>query len=198
MASWPELVVVGASWGGLRAFGRLLEGLPEELDAPVVLVQHRSADADPGGLERLLALHTARPVREATDKDRIEERHVYVAPPDYHLLVERGSFALSVDERLLHARPSIDVLFESAADTYGSGVVGIVLTGASADGAAGLRRIKERGGLAIVQDPAAAEQPTMPRAALAAAPADAVLQLDEIGPFLRTRLAGALLAGGAA
>jgi two-component system chemotaxis response regulator CheB len=109
---------------------------------------------------------------------------VYLAPPDYHLLVERGSFALSVDERVQNARPSIDVLFESAADAYGEGVIGVILTGANQDGAAGLAKIKERGGVAIVQDPSGAERRTMPDAAIAATVADAVLPLDEIGRFI--------------
>ena len=117
-----------------------------------------------------------------------------LAPPDYHLLVEPGMFALSVDERVQYARPSIDVLFESAADAYGMGVVAIVLTGANEDGAAGLARVKQQGGVAIVQDPRTAERRAMPEAALAATEPDAVLPLDEIGPFLH-RLASSPLRG---
>jgi two-component system, chemotaxis family, protein-glutamate methylesterase/glutaminase len=179
-----ELIAVGASWGGLHAFGDLLEALPDEVRLPVVLAQHRSPDSQPGGLERLLQLHTDRAVREATDKQPLAPYAVYVAPPDYHLLVEPGALALSLDERVQYARPSIDVLFESAADAYGDRAVGIVLTGASADGAAGLARIKERGGVALVQDPATAERATMPAAAVAATNADAVLPVDEMGAFL--------------
>jgi two-component system chemotaxis response regulator CheB len=125
-------------------------------------------------------------VREVDDKEAIEPRHVYLAPPDYHLLVERGSFALSTDERVQHARPSIDVLFESAADAYGERVIGIVLTGANEDGAAGLARIADRGGLAIVQDPESAERRAMPDAAIAAG-TPTVLPLEEIGPFVAAR-----------
>ena len=179
-----DLIVVGASWGGLHAVSRLLEQLPEDLTAPLAVAQHRSASSRPGGLEELLQDHTSWPVCEGRDKLPIERRHVYVAPPDYHLLVERGAFALSVDERVQYARPSIDVLFESAADAYGAGVVGIVLTGANDDGAAGLARIKERGGVAIVQDPHDAERAAMPEAAIAATAADAILPLGEIGAFL--------------
>ena len=179
-----ELVVVGASWGGLHAVGELLAGLPDELDAAVALAQHRSADSPRRGLEDLLQARTTRTVCEAGDKQRIERRHVYVAPPDYHLLVEPGAFALSVDERVQYARPSIDVLFESAADAYGERVVGIVLTGANDDGATGLARIKELGGVALVQDPAEAERRAMPDAALAATSADAVLPLGQMGSFL--------------
>src|SRR3712207_2155174 len=179
-----ELIVVGASWGGLHALSELLEALPPRLGAAVAVAQHRAADAPQGGLEALLQQHTAYPVCEAGDKQRIEPERIYVAPPDYHLLVERGSFALSVDERVQYARPSIDVLFESAADAYRERLIGIVLTGANEDGACGLAEIKRRGGVAIVQDPATAERRAMPDAALAAASADAVLPAPEMGGFL--------------
>jgi two-component system chemotaxis response regulator CheB len=109
---------------------------------------------------------------------------VYVAPPDYHLLVDEGRFALSVDARVQFSRPSIDVLFESVAETYRDRAIGIVLTGANDDGAAGLAAIKRNGGVALVQDPLTAARRAMPEAALAAAQADAVLPLEEIGPFL--------------
>ena len=178
-----ELIVVGCSWGGLAALGRLLGHLPEEVDLPIAIAQHRSPESPRGGLERALGRDLARPVLEAGDKDPIERGHVYVAPTDYHLLVERGSFALSVDEHVRHARPSIDVLFESAADAYGAELIGVVLTGANADGADGLARIVERGGVAIVQDPETAEAREMPEAALAAAPAT-VLPLERIGPHV--------------
>jgi two-component system chemotaxis response regulator CheB len=181
-----ELVAIGASWGGFDALRRLLAHLPEEVDVPIVVAQHRGADSLDRALETTLQRVVGRPVREVDDKDAIEPRHVYLAPPDYHLLVERGSFALSTDERVQHARPSIDVLFESAADAYGERVIGIVLTGANEDGAAGLRRIADRGGLAIVQDPATAERRAMPDAAIAAG-APVVLPLEEIGPFVAAR-----------
>jgi two-component system, chemotaxis family, protein-glutamate methylesterase/glutaminase len=179
-----ELICVGASWGGLDAVSRLLAGLPDAVDTPVVLAQHRHSGATPGGLAELLHLRIKRPVQDAEDKMVIERGKVYVAPPDYHLLVERGSFALSVDERVQYARPSIDVLFESAAYAYGPAVIGIILTGANEDGAAGLAAVKQRGGVALVQDPRDAERRTMPDAAIAATVADAVLPLEEIGPFL--------------
>jgi two-component system, chemotaxis family, protein-glutamate methylesterase/glutaminase len=179
-----ELVVIGASWGGLRAVGELLDGLPERLELAFAVAQHRGPDARRGGLEELLQMHTPYSVREVGDKDPIELGNVYVAPPDYHLLVERGHFALSVDERVNYARPSIDVLFETASDVYRERLIGVVLTGANEDGAAGLALIKRRGGVAIVQDPSEAEAPAMPTAALAATAADAVLPLGEIGPFL--------------
>ncbi|MDQ3822635.1 MAG: chemotaxis protein CheB [Actinomycetota bacterium] len=180
-----ELIAVGASWGGLEAVGRLLETLPDELDVPLAVAQHRGADGRRAGLAELLQATTSRPVRDVTDKEPIARGAVYLAPPDYHLLVEPGHFALSVDARVNYARPSVDVLFESAADAYGPATIGIVLTGANEDGAAGLARIKEAGGVAIVQDPATAERAQMPEAALAATSADVVLPLGEIGPFLR-------------
>ena len=180
-----ELIVVGASWGGLHAVGRLLETLPAELDVPLAIAQHRAPDARESALAELLETTPARPVRDAADKEPIERGVVYLAPPDYHLLVERGHFALSTDARVNFARPSIDVLFESAADAYGTGAIGIVLTGANEDGAAGLARIKEAGGVAIVQDPRDAERAEMPAAAIAATSADVVLPLDEIAAFLR-------------
>ena len=179
-----DLCVVGASWGGLSAVGRLLAGLPARLDLAFAVAQHRGTDSRPGGLEELLQLRSPYPVLEAGDKDPIVPGHVYIAPPDYHLLVEGRAFALSTDERVNYARPSIDVLFESASDAYGTRLIGVVLTGANEDGAAGLARIKRRGGVAIVQDPDEAEARVMPAAALAATEADAVLPLAEIGRFL--------------
>ena len=178
-----DLIVVGASWGGLHALGRLLDHLPDELDVPVGVVQHRGPDTLGGALAASLRRHTRRPVREVEDKDPLERGSVYLAPPDYHLLVEDGGFALSLDERVRYARPSVDVLFESAADAYGPGVIGVILTGANDDGAAGLRRIAERGGVAIVQEPASAEVRVMPDAALAATEA-VVLPLERIGPYV--------------
>ena len=180
-----ELIVVGASWGGLRAVGRLLETLPPELDVPLAIAQHRGVDGRQTNLAELLQSDSSRPVREVSDKDPIARGVVHLAPSDYHLLVEPGRFSLSTDARVNFARPSIDVLFESAADAYVTAAIGIVLTGANEAGAAGLARIKEAGGVAIVQDPGTAERPAMPAAALAATSADVVLPLDEISAFLR-------------
>jgi two-component system, chemotaxis family, protein-glutamate methylesterase/glutaminase len=179
-----DLICIGASWGGLHAVGQVLGDLPPAVELPVVLAQHRSADSQDGGLAQLLSGQSTRRVLDAEDKMPLEPGHVYIAPPDYHLLVERGSLALSVDERIQFARPSIDVLFESAADAYASGVIGIILTGANEDGARGLARIKQSGGVALIQDPAGAARRTMPDAALAATAADAVLPLEAIGSFV--------------
>lgn len=179
-----ELIVIGTSWGGLQAVSRLLDELPREVEQPIVVAQHRSPESVDLGLEHLLQNHTVRLVEDAVDKVALEPLHVYLAPPDYHLLVEHGSLALSTEAPVQFARPSIDVLFESAADAYGERVIGIVLTGANDDGAAGLRRIKECGGVAIVQDPATSERRRMPDAAIAATVADAVLPVEEMAPFL--------------
>src|SRR5947209_16599795 len=179
-----DLICIGASWGGLNAVGRVLSDIPDEIEPPIVLAQHRHPSADGRTLAELLRLRINRPVLDVVDKMPIELRHVYIAPPDYHLLVQRGSFALSVDERVQYARPSIDVLFESAAYAYGPRVIGIILTGANEDGAAGLALIKQRGGVAVIQDPAEAAHSAMPKAANAATPADAILPLEEIGKFL--------------
>jgi two-component system, chemotaxis family, protein-glutamate methylesterase/glutaminase len=178
-----DLIAIGASWGGLNAVGRVLQTIPGEISAAIVVAQHRSAERSDFGFEHLLTRRTTLPVRSVEDKDPILAKHVFVAPPDYHLLVEPGYFSLSVDERVHHARPSIDVLFESAADAYGAGVIGVILTGANEDGAAGLARIVERGGVAIVQDPESAEARAMPDAALAATEA-VVLPLERIAPYV--------------
>jgi len=178
-----RLIAVGASWGGLHAVSQLLSALDPNLPAAVVVALHRAAEAT--GLAEALQEHTQLVVTEAEDKDDLVRGHVYVAPSDYHLLVESdGSVALSIDERVQFARPSIDVLFESAADAYRERCVGVVLTGLNEDGAAGLARIKELGGVAIVQDPRTAERGEMPTAAIAATTADVILPLDEIGLFL--------------
>jgi two-component system chemotaxis response regulator CheB len=179
-----DLLCIGASWGGLNAVGRVLSDLPPELDLPIAIAQHRHRDAPAEMLAELLGTKAKRPVLDVEDKMPIEAGHVYIAPPNYHLLVERDSFALSVDEHIQFARPSIDVLFETAANAYGAGVIGIILTGANADGAHGLARIKNAGGVAVIQDPLGATRRTMPDAAIAATVADAILPLEAIGNFI--------------
>ena len=179
-----ELVAVGASWGGLHAIERLLGALPPDFGPTVVIAQHRQNDGRDGVLERLLDARCALNVTEAEDKQPLRPGTVFVAPADYHLLVERGTASLSVDEPLHHSRPSIDVLLGSAADAYGDRAAGVVLTGANADGAVGLAKIAARGGVAIVQDPETAERREMPDAALWATPEARVMTLEEIGPAL--------------
>lgn len=178
-----DIVAVGTSWGGLHALTTLVAGLPATWGLPVVVVQHRSREAR-SLLAELLQPHTALPVCEAEDKQPLDGGQVLIAPADYHLLVERGHLSLSTDALVRHSRPSIDVMLESAADSYGPAAIGIVLTGANADGAAGLARLAARGGYAIVEDPARAESPQMPQAALRAVPGARVLPLDEIAPHL--------------
>jgi len=178
-----EIIVVGASLGGLRAVGALLAGLPEAFRVPLVVVQHRQAESE----ERLVGLlqqHTGLGVREAEDKEQIAGGNVYLAPTDYHLLIEPGRFALSTEAPVLHARPSIDVLFESAADSYADRVLGVVLTGASADGARGAASINRAGGLVIVQAPETAQSRAMPEAALREVPGARVLRLDAIAAYI--------------
>jgi two-component system, chemotaxis family, protein-glutamate methylesterase/glutaminase len=179
-----ELVVMGASWGGLAALELVLGQLPADFPAPVAVAQHRSADGKSDGLARLLSAYSRVPVVDVEDKQPIEPGHVYLAPPDYHMLVEGDAFSLSVDDAVLYSRPSIDVLFESAADQYRGRLIAIVLTGGNEDGAHGLATVKRLGGYTIVQNPAEAERPDMPRAALRAVEPDRVLALAAIGPAL--------------
>jgi two-component system, chemotaxis family, protein-glutamate methylesterase/glutaminase len=183
-----ELVVVGASLGGLDAVARLLAALPQGFSLPVAVVQHRAAWPQDGDLALMWQRATALRVGEAEDKAPIVPGQVHIAPADYHLMVEtRGRFALSTEAPVHWARPSIDVLFQSAAEAYGEGVIGVVLTGASADGSQGLSEIRRRGGCALVQKPSSAECDVMPKAAIAATPPNHVLELAELG-----RLLGAL------
>jgi two-component system chemotaxis response regulator CheB len=178
-----ELVIVGTSLGGLNALETLLAGLPAHFRLPVAIVQHRSRDSD-DTLRSLLQHHCALPVEEVTDKAPILPGCVYLAPSNYHVLIEPGNFALSTEAPVAYSRPSIDVLFESAALAYGSRLIGVILTGANADGAFGACRIKEQGGWIIVQDPRTAESRIMPEAALAATTVDQVLPLEEISSSL--------------
>lgn len=178
-----ELVVVGTSLGGLRALEILLAGLPKSFPMSIAVVQHRHKASD-NTLMTLLQQHSALPLKEPEDKEVLVPGWVYLAPADYHLLVEAGSFALSTDAPVWYARPSIDVLFESAADAYAQRVIGVILTGANQDGAQGLAKIKARGGLAVVQEPITAESRTMPKAAIAAVAVDWILPLEDIAPLL--------------
>lgn len=178
-----SLVVIGASLGGTHAVAELLGSLPHDFPLPLAIVQHRHKDSD-GALQPVLQRASVLPVVEVEDKQPITGGVAYLAPADYHLLVECNTFALSTDEPVLYARPSIDVLFESAADAYGKAVIGIILTGASADGAKGLAAIKAQQGVAVVQEPASAECGVMPGAALSAVAADFVVPLVQIAPVL--------------
>ena len=179
-----QAVAIGASAGGLEAIGEVLEALPSDYPAVVILVQHIAPHAN-DTLARRFQRHCQLPVREAEDKEPLLPGIVFIAPPDFHLMVELElRFSLSREERVNYSRPSIDVLMETAAEAFCSGLTGVILTGASVDGAAGLATIKRLGGRAVVQSPETAEVDIMPRAAIAACPVDAVLGLAEIGPFL--------------
>jgi two-component system, chemotaxis family, protein-glutamate methylesterase/glutaminase len=177
-----RMVAVGASAGGLGALRMLIAGLPADFDLPIAVVQHRSRDSYL--LCELLQECSPLPVHEVNDKEEIEPGVIYIAPPDYHMLVDEGSWSLTVDEPVRYSRPSIDVTFNSVAETYGPDAIGVVLTGANADGSAGLRRIHDGGGAAVVQDPATAEVRVMPQAALKAVPDACVLPMEQIGPYL--------------
>lgn len=177
------LIMIGASWGGLHALSALVNSLPKGFCVPIAIVQHRRRDAGTL-LGQLLQDQSELVVTEVEDKEPIAEGHVYIAPADYHLLVDRDHFTLSLEEPVRFSRPSIDVAFTSAADTCGRGVLGVVLTGANEDGAHGLQTIVARGGRAIVQDPEDAEVGVMPAAALRAVPSAEVLPLKDIGPRL--------------
>lgn len=172
--------VIGCSAGGLDALQRILQPLPADLGIAVVIVSHVPADG--GSLLPLLLGRACRlPVSEAEEREPVRPGHVYVAPPNYHLLVEPDfTFGLSVDARVCNVRPAADVLFASAAEAYGHRLVGLVLTGANADGAAGLKAVAERGGTCLVQDPDTAMADAMPRAAIAAVPRAKVLTLAAI------------------
>lgn len=182
-----EIVVIGCSMGGMQAMQRILEVLPPAFPLPIIIVQHRYRTSNES-LPAFLRRHCRLGVVDADDKQWVRPGHVYLAPADYHLMVERngeqGELHLSVDARVEYSRPSIDVLFESAADAYREGCIGVVLTGSNADGARGAAQIKRRGGFVLVQDPASAEAPEMPQAAIGATPVDRILPLERIGPFL--------------
>ncbi|HDS1220592.1 chemotaxis protein CheB [Stenotrophomonas maltophilia] len=177
-AGLPEVMVVGASAGGVAALQAIVQALPAGLSVPVLVVLHVPRDRNSRIVE-VLAPHCAVPVREAEDKQPIERGTVTFAPPDYHLLVEdRSSVALSIDPPVLYSRPAIDPLFESAAAVFGPRVLALLLTGASSDGSEGVAAVREAGGRAWLQCPEEAEASMMPASALQHAGADAVLPLE--------------------
>ena len=177
--------VIGVSAGGMNVLPRVLAPVPGESELTVIIVQHLSPEGGHSFLAQFLREQTGLRVQEAVERERIEKAAVYVAPANYHLLLERDmTLSLSSAEKVNFSRPSIDVLFESAADALGAALIGIILTGASSDGARGLKRIQERGGFTIVQDPETAEAPVMPQAALALCRADCTLPPEAIGRHL--------------
>jgi two-component system chemotaxis response regulator CheB len=180
-----DAVVIGASAGGLAALSMLVEGLTSDLRQPLLMVQH-VPPSGPTQLAEIFRRKTALRVKEADDKEVVRGGTLYFAAPGYHLLVEADlSLSLSQDDAVHFSRPSIDVLFESAADAWGDRVAGILLTGANEDGAAGLEAIRRSGGVTIVQDPEEAEVPTMPLSALQRFAPDYILPLRDIHNLLR-------------
>jgi two-component system, chemotaxis family, protein-glutamate methylesterase/glutaminase len=182
-----EAVAIGASAGGVQALSVLLPALPASLEAAVFIVLHLPRDK-PSVLAEIFQSKCRLPVYEAEDKLPVVQGNVYVAPANYHMLIDQGpQLALSADDPVHHSRPSIDVLFESAADVYRDRLLGIILTGANEDGASGLACIKDAGGTTVVQEPETAQAPQMVRSALALRPADFVLPLDKIAALLQAK-----------
>ena len=193
LAGRVDAVVIGASAGGIEALTALLPALSPGLRPPVFIVLHLPRDK-PSVLVEIFGRKCAVPVREAEDKETVAPGTVYFAPADYHLLLDRGpQISLSADDPVHHSRPSIDVLFESAAEIYGDRLLGIILTGANEDGASGLAAVHDAGGVTVVQSPQTARAPHMVLSALKLRPADWVLPLDEIAEMLRTLNAAAVM-----
>jgi two-component system chemotaxis response regulator CheB len=179
-----DAIVVGASAGGVEALLKIFRPLPKGFRLPIITVLHLP-DERRSLLAEVFSSHLAIPVKEADDKETIVPGTLYLAAPGYHLSVEQDlTLSFSQEERVHHSRPSIDILFESAADVYGARLAGVLLTGANSDGASGMARIKEYGGLTVVQDPSQALARTMPDAALALHTPDFLLPLPDIGPLL--------------
>jgi two-component system chemotaxis response regulator CheB len=179
-------VVIGASAGGLNALLDLFSVLPKYFPLPII-VAHHMHPTEKGHFVSIFHSRIALPVKVATDKECICPGVIYFAPPDYHLLVERDeTLALSIDPKVNYSRPSIDVLFESAAYTWADSAIGIILTGANRDGARGLRVIRDYGGLTIVQNPDTAKFPAMPQAAIELGGAAYIMNLEKIGSFLKS------------
>lgn len=182
-----KAVVIGVSTGGVSALKKLLGALAPDFPLPILIATHIMADSD-DALAKLLDTLCAIRVKEADEQEIILPGTAYLAPANYHLLVERGGvLALSVDPPVNFARPSVDVLFESAAGAFGSMLIGVILTGAGFDGSNGLLKIKQNGGVTVVQDPADAEMDSMPKSALKLVKVDHIAKLNEI-PGLLTRL----------
>lgn len=179
-----KTIVLGGSAGALDALAVILPTLPRTFAVPIVLAVHLPPDR-PSHLAHVLSMHCLLDVKEVEDKEPLIPGAIHVAPPNYHVLLERGDrLALSVDDPVHFSRPSIDVLFESAAVAYGSAVLGVLLTGANEDGARGLLAIRRTGGLTVVQSPETSLVRTMPESALRLAADHQVLAVTEIGPFL--------------
>ena len=179
-----EAIVIGVSSGGMNAMKIIFSLLPKEFSIPIIIVQHVGSRSENMWIKFLKDKSNIE-LKEADEKEKIEKGKIYIAPANYHLLIERNkTFTLTIDERVNYARPSIDVLFETAAEAYKNELIGIVLTGSNNDGTKGIQRIKECGGLTIVQDPDTAESYYMPASAIASFLPDHILPLEKIVKLL--------------
>jgi two-component system chemotaxis response regulator CheB len=179
-----DAVVIGTSAGGLYVMIRILKLLPRNFTIPIIVVQHRSRD-ERTLLEEVLQQKSNLRIKQADEKELIQPGTVYFAPPDYHLLIEHdGTFSLSFDPPVNYSRPSIDVLFETAADVYRQRLLGIILTGANKDGAYGIKKIALMGGTTIAQQPENADYPEMPKSAISTGYVQHILDPEAIGKFL--------------
>jgi two-component system chemotaxis response regulator CheB len=179
-----KAIVIGTSAGGLQVLSSILSVLPANFPLPVIIVQHRAKD-ERELLEEVLQAKCSITIRQVEEKEKIKPGVVYLAPADYHLLVEKDySFSLSCDDYLHFSRPSIDILFETAAEVYEGALIGVILTGASKDGAAGIKQIRMHGGTTIAQDPKSAEYPLMPQAAINTGYVQYILSTKEIINFI--------------
>ena len=179
-----QAIAIGVSAGGLHALTTLFEQLPADYPIPVMVIQHRSRDPK-DLLEEVLQHKCKITIKQADEKEKIKSGFVYIAPPGYHLLVEQDrTFSLSSDEHVSFSKPSIDVLFESASEVFKKKLVGMILTGANNDGAAGISAVKKYGGLTIAQYPPEAQFPFMPQAAIDKGGVDCIWTLKQIQKFL--------------
>lgn len=175
-----EAIVIGVSSGGMKAMKIMFSHLPKDFKTPIIIVQHIGSHSDSQWIQLLNEAYFVG-IKEADEKEKIEIGNVYYAQPNYHLLIEKDkTFSLTIDERVNYARPSIDVLFESAAEAYENRLIGIILTGSNNDGTKGIKRIQELGGLTIVQDPKTADAACIPASAISAIQPDLILTLEDI------------------
>lgn len=186
-----DLVVMGGSWGGVDAAVRVLRGVPAPLAVPILLVLHRSRSSEGPLLERVIARDGGHPTRELGDKDVLTAGTVHLAPPDYHVLVEGDAVSLTVDDPVNHSRPSVDLAFESAAESHTERLVAVLLSGLGRDGASGIAAVHARGGRTLAQDPEEAERPDMPLSAIATGCVHEVASLAGIGARLGELCRGA-------
>ncbi len=181
-----RLIVIGGSWGGIHASVEILKDLPEDFRVPIILVLHRLRNGE-SGLQQIFAKKIKLKAREIEEKEFVENGVLYLAPANYHVLLEKDfSFSLDSSEPENYSRPSIDVTFSSAARVAGAETAGILLSGASKDGSQGLKKIAQQGGMAIVQDPDEAEVDTMPKAAIEIIPDCCIFTIERIKAFLST------------